>query len=167
MKSILDIQDWLEEPVRQRIIRELDSLEFSMVKTLPTKQQREELREALEAFFADRLTYDELSVRIAQLRPFDPRKPNTSALTLARRIARTEVSRAHTIGFLEYLKDQDETECYVPCSPDESSSECLQTIVGRTFPIHQLLQDARSYSKPMVPLHPNCTHVVTRVPTSY
>lgn len=84
------------------------------------------------------------------------------------RLVRTQLSRFYTQAVLESLLASGIEQCTVPHSPDEeASSPCSRHLAGHTLSVQNLYdlliqghRHNRWTRQPMIPDHPNCTHVV-------
>jgi hypothetical protein len=86
----------------------------------------------------------------------------------AERLVRTQFSRFYNQAVLESEVAKGNTECFVPPSSQEQpSSQCSQSLAGRSHDISHLLkllvssyEDGQWDKTPKIPDHPHCTHVV-------
>ncbi|MDE9483637.1 hypothetical protein [Xenorhabdus bovienii] len=84
------------------------------------------------------------------------------------RLTRTQFSRFYNQAVLELEVVKGNSECFVPhSSQEQSTSQCSQTLAGRSHDVSYLLQllvasyENGNWDKtPKIPDHPHCTHVV-------
>lgn len=87
-----------------------------------------------------------------------------------KRLVRIQLSRFYNRAIMEELLSQNETQCFVPHSKEESSDTCIKGLAGKDHDLkvlHERLVDAhdngnhKKYENLIkVPNHPHCSHVV-------
>jgi len=87
------------------------------------------------------------------------------------RMLKGEISKIFTLGYGDYLLSLGETECYVPYNNYDQHPDCQRLIVGKKHKITDIQNNMyRNYGLraavyPTVPLHVDCQHIITKVPS--
>lgn len=92
----------------------------------------------------------------------------------AERLVRVQLSRFYNQAVLELFKSKGIVECFVPhSSTEDSDSKCSLFLAGQVHNVDLMLDalvvaynDGVWSDQRKVPDHPNCTHVISPVPTA-
>lgn len=167
--SSYDIPSIIDDDSRTYIFRRLSEEQFDMVGSL-TDETKPIFREIIADVFNGNITFDEATIRVNnEVRP--PRQYRASR-RWQERLVRTETSKIFTLGYGDYLISIGEEYCYVPPNTYDVDMECALVIEGKTFSIREIQENIyRNYGRrkgmswyPTVPLHPNCRHIIIKIP---
>lgn len=167
VSNVFDIPSVIDQKNLPFILNRLNAEKFDKVKALTTATVGT-FRKILDDFFNGKITYEKACV-ITETQIVLP--PNYRRYSQwAERLVRSEMSKIFTLGYGDYLLSIGETECFIPHTKLDESTECQALIAGKKFPIKDIQNNIyKNYGLkkpafPTVPLHANCRHVITKIP---
>jgi hypothetical protein len=162
------------ENVRSNVI-ELIPEEPILGKSLEGGTRKDDFRGILTDFLGGTIDHETAEQRVLQELPpaESPYRGNNNVFNRQwiNRLVRSQTSRFYNQSVMEIIENRDNSECFVPHSPDEySNTACTQQLAGETCRVSELLRFLYSQQRQgnwddgvTIPGHANCTHTVVPV----
>jgi len=158
--------------IKQKMLEIISSASFPG-KVTEEDERAQELRAILEEVTDGRITtlpdaYSEVSTRLPRTNSRYSLNNSVFASGWEERLIRTQLSRFYNQAVLITLKENGQSECFIPHSTEEDSgTQCSRLLAGNKHSIDELYNklvsnyEEGNFSKePKIPDHPHCTHVV-------